>query len=49
MSGVTNEDRIKNHYLRGSIWVLIIVDKMRENKLKLLGYVMRREEKKQMH
>ena len=44
MSGVTREDRIKNEYVRGSIGVASIVDKMRENRLRWLGHVMRREE-----
>ena len=34
MSGVTSEDRIKNKYVRGSIGVASIVDKMRENRLR---------------
>jgi hypothetical protein len=32
MSGVTREDRIRNEYVRGSIDVASIVDKMRGNK-----------------
>ncbi|KAL4104536.1 hypothetical protein QTP88_019831 [Uroleucon formosanum] len=43
MSGVTREDRIKNEYVRGSIGVASIVDKMRENRLRWLGHVMKRE------
>jgi len=35
------EDRIRNQYLRG---VASIVDKMRENRLRRFGHVMRRGE-----
>jgi hypothetical protein len=31
MSGITREDRIRNEYVRGSINVVSIVDKMRKN------------------
>jgi len=34
MSVVTREDRIRNEYIRGSIGVASIVDKMRENMLR---------------
>jgi len=34
MSGVTREDRIRNKYVRGSICVVSIVEKMRENRLR---------------
>ena len=44
MSGVTREDKIRNKYIRGSIGVASIVDKMRENRLRWLGHVLRREE-----
>ena len=44
MSGVTREDKIRNEYIRGSIGVASIVDKMRENRLRWLGHVLRREE-----
>ncbi|KAL4132087.1 hypothetical protein QTP88_009302 [Uroleucon formosanum] len=44
MSGVTREDRIKDEYVKGSIGIASIVDKMSENRLRWLGYVMRREE-----
>jgi hypothetical protein len=44
MSGVTREDRIRNEYVRGSIGVAPIGDKMRENRLRWFGHVMRREE-----
>ncbi|XP_008182942.1 uncharacterized protein LOC103309399 [Acyrthosiphon pisum] len=45
MSGVTREDRIINEYLfkRYRIGVASIVDKMRENRLRWLGLVSRRE------
>ena len=44
MSGVTREDKIRNEYIRGSIGVASIVDKMRENRLRWFGHVLRREE-----
>jgi len=34
MSGVTREDRIQNEYVRGSIGVKSIVDKIRENRIR---------------
>jgi len=34
MSGTTRKDRIRNEYARGSIGVALIVDKMRENRLR---------------
>jgi len=34
MSGVTTEDKIRNEYLRGSIGIALIIDKMRENRLR---------------
>lgn len=43
MSGVTRKDRIRNEYIRGSIGVAPIIDKMRENRLRWLGHVLRRE------
>jgi len=43
MSGVTREDRIRNEYLRYSIGVARIVDELRENRLRWLGHVLRRE------
>jgi hypothetical protein len=42
MSGVTRENRIRNEYLKGSIGVRSIINKMRENILEWFGYVMRR-------
>jgi hypothetical protein len=41
MSEVTREDRIRNEYVRGSIGVASIVDKIRENRLKLCGHIIR--------
>jgi len=43
MSGVTREERIRNEYLRDSN-VASIVEKMRENRLRWFGHVMRGEE-----
>ncbi|KAF0752588.1 Uncharacterized protein FWK35_00011041 [Aphis craccivora] len=43
MIGVTREDRIRNEYIRGSIGVAPIVDKLRENRLRWLGHVLRRK------
>jgi len=36
MNGVIREDRIRNEYVRGSIRVASIIDKMRENRLRWL-------------
>lgn len=44
INGVISEDKIKNEYKRGSIGVASIIVKMRENKLRWLKYVLRREE-----
>jgi hypothetical protein len=46
LSGVITEDRIRNEYVRGSIGVATIVDKMRENRLRWFGHLMRRQETK---
>jgi len=44
MSGVTREDSIRNEYnIIGSIEVAPIIDKMRENRLRWLGLVLRIE------
>jgi hypothetical protein len=43
MSGVTRKDRIRNKYVRSSIGVVSIVNKMRE-KYKWFMHVMRQEE-----
>jgi hypothetical protein len=37
MSEVTREDRIRNEYVRSSIGVASVVNKMRENRLDSLG------------
>jgi hypothetical protein len=44
MSGVARENRIRNKYVRGCIGVASVVDKMRENRLRWFGHVMRQEE-----
>jgi len=44
MSWVTREDRIRNEYVRGSVRVMSIVDKMRENRLRWFGHIMKRED-----
>lgn len=44
MSGVVTEDKIRNEYVRDSIGVVSVVEKMRENRLRWFGYVMRRKE-----
>jgi len=41
MSGVTREDKTRNEYAKGSIAVASKVDKMRENRLRWFGHVMR--------
>jgi hypothetical protein len=46
MSGVSREDRIRNEYVRDRIGVASIEDKMRENRLRWFGHVMRQEETK---
>jgi nonsense-mediated mRNA decay protein 3 len=46
MSGVTRKYRIKNEYVIGSFSVASILDKIRENRLRWFGHVMRRKEKK---
>lgn len=45
MSAVTKH-KIRNEYVRGGIGVTLIVDNMREYRLRWLGYMMRREETK---
>jgi len=46
MSGVTGEDKISNGYTRGSIGAVSVVDKMRENSLRWLERILRRDETK---
>lgn len=43
MSRVMREGRIRNEYVKRSKCVASIMDKMRENKLRLFEHVMRRE------
>jgi len=38
-SVVIREDRIRNYYVRGSIGVMSIVDKMRGNRFRWFGHV----------
>src|SRR5690348_1936379 len=45
MCGVTRKDRIRNDYIRGSVGVADIKDKMRENRLRWFGHVVRGEER----
>lgn len=44
MCGCTREDGIKNDFIKGSIGMVPIVDKLRENKLRWLVYTIRRDE-----
>jgi len=44
MSGITRESRIKNEYVKGSVEVTSIIDKMRENRFKWFDHVTRRVE-----
>jgi len=44
MSGKTTKDRVRNKYIEESIRVASFMDKMRENKLRWFGHVMRRED-----
>jgi hypothetical protein len=46
MSGLTRENKIRNNYVRGSIGVALIVDMIRENRLRLFWHVMRQEKTK---
>jgi len=43
MSEVTREDRTRNKYVRGSIELALIMDKMRVIRFRWFGHVMRRE------
>ncbi|KAG7310779.1 hypothetical protein JYU34_003595 [Plutella xylostella] len=44
MCGVTRKDRIRNEYIRGSMKVAPIVEKMKSHRLSWFGHVMRRED-----
>ena len=44
MCGVTRADRIRNEHIRGSLGVADIKDKLRENRLRWYGHVVRRTE-----
>lgn len=40
MSGITREDRKRNEYIKGSLGVTSIVNKIRENKYWLFGNIL---------
>jgi hypothetical protein len=44
MCGVTRVDRIRNEYVRGSLKVAPIAEKLRANRLRWYGHVMRRDD-----
>ncbi|VVC40505.1 Hypothetical protein CINCED_3A025285 [Cinara cedri] len=44
MSRVTREDELGNEYIRGSLDMASIADKMRQHRLRWLGHVTEREE-----
>jgi hypothetical protein len=44
MCGVTRMHTIRNVYIRGSLEVALVSDKMRSNRLAWYGHVMRRDE-----
>jgi len=48
MDGVTREDKIRNEYIRSSLGVVSIVNKMREIRFRWLGHVLRRKEIREM-
>jgi hypothetical protein len=41
---VTRMDRVRNEYIRGSLKVALVTEKMRSNRLAWYGLVMRRDE-----
>jgi len=43
-SGVTRKDKIRNEYIRGSIGVASIIDKIQDNRLMWFGYVLKTED-----
>jgi hypothetical protein len=43
MCGVTRIDRIRKEYIRGSLKVATVTEKMRSNRLPWYGHVMRRD------
>lgn len=44
LSGMTSEDEINNEYIRGTIDMDLIVDKMKGKRLRGLRYIIKREE-----
>ncbi|XP_075976494.1 uncharacterized protein LOC142976812 [Anticarsia gemmatalis] len=44
MCGVTRVDRIRNEYIRGSLKVAAVTEKLESRRLSWYGHVMRREE-----
>jgi hypothetical protein len=44
MCGVTGMDRIRNEYIRGSLKVAPVTEKMRSNRLAWYGHLMRRDD-----
>jgi hypothetical protein len=44
MCGVTRMNRIRNEYIRGSLKVAPVTEKMRSNRLAWYGHVMRRDQ-----
>ncbi|CAG5013738.1 unnamed protein product [Parnassius apollo] len=42
--GVSRTDKIRNDYIRGSFKVAMVYEKLRENRLRWYGHVMRRDD-----